>query len=170
MVRAALVNVRAVTSDINVTSIQRSLASSSSLSKELILRSESATESESLDSEIERLIRHFGCNCRTGRMSNPNIVDPNDESWLEMPLNITPLQAIGPDPQVIDIEDDSPDEASVALAESEDAEETQANEADEADEANEDVDEIAEGGDSRRGRRRCRRGRNCGRVFESCCC
>ncbi|KAG5544346.1 hypothetical protein RHGRI_016932 [Rhododendron griersonianum] len=52
-------------------------------------------------------------------MSNPNILDPNDESWLEMPLNIPPLQAIDPDAEIVDIEDDSPDKASRPQRESE---------------------------------------------------
>lgn len=99
------------------------LASSGSSSKEVALRSESATETDSLDSETERLIRQFGRGYRTGRMSNPHIPDPNDESWLEMPFNIPPLQAFGPDPDIVVVEDDSPDKASATQRESEDVEE-----------------------------------------------
>lgn len=83
----------------------------------------SSTESDSLDSHTERLLRHFGRDYRTGGMSNPNIPDPNDDRLLEMPLNISALQATGPNAEIVNIEDDSPDRASEAQKESEFAEE-----------------------------------------------
>lgn len=121
------------------------LASSGSSSKEVALRSESATKSDSLDSETKRLIRYFGRGYRTGGMSNPHIPDPDDESWLEMPLNIPPLQSIGPDPELIEIEDDSSGKASDTRRESGDVAETlrEEEEEEEGEElaANEDVAE-----------------------------
>ncbi|KAG5552788.1 hypothetical protein RHGRI_010776 [Rhododendron griersonianum] len=59
-------------------------------------------------------------------MSTPNIPDPNDDSWLKMPLNIPPLQAIAPDTEIVDI--DSPDKASGAQRENEGVEEMVADE------------------------------------------
>lgn len=104
------------------------LASTESSSKEVAPRSESSRESESLDSKIEELLRHFGRGYRTGGMSTPNIPDPHDDSWLKIPLSIPPLQAIAPDNEIVDIEDDSPEKVSEILRESEDVDESVADE------------------------------------------
>lgn len=61
-------------------------------------------------------------------MSTPNIPDPHDDSWLKIPLSIPPLQAIAPDNEIVDIEDDSPENVSEILRESEDVDESVADE------------------------------------------
>lgn len=100
------------------------LASSGSSSKEVVSWSESATESDSWDSEAKALLRLFGRNYRTGGMSDPNVFEADDESWLDMPQNVLPLQAIGPNLDIVEIEDDSSPRATEAQKDSEDVVET----------------------------------------------
>ncbi|KAG5530807.1 hypothetical protein RHGRI_025697 [Rhododendron griersonianum] len=111
------------------------MASSGSSSKEVVARSELATESDSLDSQTASIHRCFGRAYRTGGMSNSDTFDPTDESWLEMPLVISPLQMVDP-LEIVEIEDDSPSEAS---AHRRDREDTLAEEEEEAEEGGENV-------------------------------
>lgn len=113
------------------------LASSGSSSKEVVSWSESATESDSWDSEAKALLRLFGRNYRTGGMSDPDVFYADNESWLDMPQNVLPLQAICPDLDIIEIEDDSSPRAMEAQKDSEDVEETLGDEKVEGDEGDE---------------------------------
>lgn len=127
------------------------LASSGSSSKEVVARSESATESDSLDSQTASILRCFGRAYRTGGMLNPDTFDPTDESWLEMPLVVSPLQMVDPS-EIVEIEDDSPSEASAqrrdredTLVEEEEEEEEELVEEEEEEEAEEGGENIVEG-------------------------
>ncbi|KAG5532558.1 hypothetical protein RHGRI_027003 [Rhododendron griersonianum] len=127
------------------------LASTGFSSREVVPYSESSTESDSLDSQTASLLLYFRRDYRTGGMSNPNVLDPNDESWLEMPLDVLPLRAVSPDAEIVKIEDDSPSEASGLQRENEEAEETRAEEEEEEEEeelVEDDAEEQAgEGGE-----------------------
>ncbi|KAG5544992.1 hypothetical protein RHGRI_017449 [Rhododendron griersonianum] len=78
-------------------------------------------------------------------MSNPDTFDPNDESWLEMPLVVSPLQIIDPS-EIVEIEDDSPFNASAQRRESEDtlAEEEEKKKEEEEEEEEEELAEEEE--------------------------
>ncbi|KAG5528498.1 hypothetical protein RHGRI_029253 [Rhododendron griersonianum] len=85
-------------------------------------------------------------------MSNSDTFDPTDESWLEMPLVISPLQAVDPT-EIVEIEDDSASSESARRggfedipAEDEEEEEEKEEEEEEDEEEEEEGDQAEERG------------------------
>ncbi|KAG5565448.1 hypothetical protein RHGRI_001364 [Rhododendron griersonianum] len=78
-------------------------------------------------------------------MSNSDTFDPTDESWLEMPLVISPLQAVDPT-EIVEIEDDSASSESARRGEPEDipAEDEEEEEKEEEEEEEEEEDLVEE--------------------------
>ncbi|KAG5565084.1 hypothetical protein RHGRI_001092 [Rhododendron griersonianum] len=86
-------------------------------------------------------------------MSNPDTFDPSDESWLEMPLVISPLQTVDPT-EIVEIKDESPSSESARRREREDTlaeeeeEEKEEEEEELVEEEKEEEEQAEEGGET----------------------